>query len=298
MALLKIILGSFIAFYVVWFSIKFFGEHQQFVAYDHPLVQTEGPWIMAYGGDTKSYPTHTMIAIEAAQRDPKLWLALDVYMSSERTFYAIPQGFRAKNDLRPWVQWKDQAIDYVDAGENFKSSEGTFPYRGLELGFPKLEAVIKKFPNAKMLLWFRDNERDLDLILASFLKKFPGLENRVLIYSDFDVVMKSLKKQLPRWVYGSAAGERTRFLMFDALKLQSAANLLGDFYFTPLKQMSVKMMGATVKNEIERRQMPLILGPLLDESEIQEAVRLSPKGFVTTDSSFLLKLISEREHKP
>jgi hypothetical protein len=298
MALVKIIVGCFIALSVLWYTFRFFGEHQQFVAYDHPLVKEDGPWVMAYGGDSKSYPSHSLVALEAAQRNPKLWLAVDVYMSAERSFYVIPQGFQVKDDKRPWVQWKDHELNRVDAGENFKSGEGTFPYRGVDMGFPKLDAVIKKFPKTKMLLWFRDNERDLDLIIASFLKKYQGLENRALIYSDYDVVMRSLKKQLPRWVYGSAAGDKTRFLMFEAFQLQSAANLNGDFYFAPLKQISVQTMSEAIKKEIERRYLPLILGPLLSEGDIQEAVKLAPKGFVTTDSSFLLKVISEAENKP
>jgi hypothetical protein len=293
MALIKIILGCLLTMALFWFSLKFYGESQRFIAYDHPLEQEAGPWVMAYGGESSAYPSHTFPAIEASLRNPKNWLAFDVFMSAERSFYLIPRNYIAKEDKRPWVKWNDREIAMLDAGADFKSSEGTYPYKGIDLQFPKLETVIAKYPEAKFFLWFRDNERDLDLIIASFLKRFPKLENRVLIYSEYDVVMRSLKEQLPRWVYGSADGERTRLLMFDALRLQSAATIKGDFYFTPLKSGSVKMISETIKHEIERRQLPLILGPLMNDSEVNDAVKLSPKGFITTDSSHLNKVLSE-----
>lgn len=295
MALLKIILGTFFTILLCWFSIKFFGENQQFAPYDHPLIHDVGPWVMAYGGESSDYPSHTMVAIDAASEDPKTWLALDISMSADRSFYAIPYGYRAKGDNRPWPKWTDSEIEGIDAGENFKSIEGTFPYKGLDLKFSKLEAIIAKHPDAKYFLWFRDNEIDLDLIIASFLKKFPKLDENALIFSDFDVVMKSLKKQLPRWVYGSAAGERTRFLMFEAVQLQSAATLNGDFYFTALKTGSVKMISEDIKRELDRRKLPLVLGPLSNDAEISAAIQLSPKGFITNNSSHLNKILLERK---
>lgn len=295
MAIVKIILGCFIVIFLSWFSFKFYGENQRYTPYDHPLIQDAGPWVMAYGGESSSYPSHTMVAIDAALKNPKVWLALDISMSADRSFYAIPHDYFAKEDKRAWVKWKDHEIERLDAGENFKSADGAFPYKNQNLKFPKLEEIMSKYPSAKFFLWFRDNEKDMDLIIASFLKKFPGLENRVLIYSEYDVVMRSLKEQLPRWVYGSADGERTRFLMFDAVGLQSAATLNGDFYFTPLKQGTVKMISETIKHEVERRQLPLILGPLMTDVEIEEAVRLLPRGYLTKDSSHLLKILAERK---
>lgn len=295
MALIKIILGCFLSILLFWYSIKFFGESQRFAPYDHSLIQEPGPWVMAYGGESDTYPSHTMLAFESALKNPKVWLAVDIFMSSDRSFYLIPSNYISRTDKRPWSKWKDSEIEMLDAGEYFKSSDGNFPYKGKGLKFSKLEDIVTKYPNVNFFLWFRDNERDLDLIIASFLKKFPDLEDHALIFSEFDVVARSLKEQLPRWIYGSGAAERTRLIMFDAIQLQSAATINGDFYFTPFKVGTVKMISDSIKIEIEKRQLPLILGPLLNESELNDAVRISPRGYLTTESSKLIKVLSENK---
>lgn len=298
MAFLKILVGSIVFVFFVWGSLILYGKMQSFIPYDHPIMKIEFPWVMAYGGDSAHYPSHTKLAFDSAIVKPQVWLAVDVFLSAENHFYAIPANF-VNPTQKPWSSLTDAEIENIDAGQQslnpiqkllntIQTSQET------KLHFYKLEDLLALYPQTHFLLWFRDNVRDLDLIISSALKRIPNIENRIIINSEYDVVLRSLKEQLPRWVYGCGVGEKTRFLMMDSLQLIAVTSLKGDFYLSSLKQGKVNLVNPELHAELKRRYLPFILGPLETEKDVNDALRLSPEGYLTTDPKFILQMFDER----
>lgn len=278
--LIKITLGCFIAMALVWGTLYFHGVSRRYVPFDHPLLKEQGPHVISYGGDTSKGPSHSLEAISASFSEGKNWLAIDIYLSGDRSFYVIPSSIK-----EDWQKRKDYEIDSLDAGAFFSGPNGDYPFKEKGYKFLKLEQLVNEFPNQKYFLWIRDNTKDIDLILAAFFKKHLSLQNQVLLHSEYDNVVHSLKEQLPRWAYGVGSGEKTRFMMFDAIGLQGAANLLGDFYFTSLRSSKVKMISLSMVQELAKRGIPLFVGPVDSEEEEREAKSLQIKTIITPRAS-------------
>lgn len=111
-----------------------------------------------------------------------------------------------------------------------------------------------------------------------------SMEEKILIQSEADVILASLKKLRARWAYGSSIADRVRWKSFDSLGLVSAVTFNRDIYFTPLYDRNGDMLSDSIVNEVRRRRLNLIIGPLKSIAEVQEAKKYQPDGYFILSS--------------
>ncbi len=275
MAFLKIVLGSILFIFVVWYTLFFYGTHKKYIQYDHPVINKVNKTIFIDGLD--NFNKYKDLSLKDGF---KFGINVEIYVSSKNDFYAISKNLNLESNIKDWNQHSTEEIDALSL---------TLP----EYKIFKLEKLFEKYPDQLILLNIRENIKDLDLILSAFIKKNNSfnIENRILINSDFDVVLSSLKAQLPRWVYGTGSGDRARFLMLSSIFLNGVYEVKGDFYITKLSKDNVKLLNKTLQADLNNRFLPLIIGPLETESETKEAISFNPTAFLTSNPKLLTSML-------
>lgn len=267
MSVLRVTLAVLTLFICAFFTLRFYGLNQSYQVYDHPIMKRPTPWILAWGGDCSVGPSHSRKALQAAAQMNEVFLAVGVHLSKDKHFYILP-------DRQNLIinEMKDEDIARIDLGE------GEAPL--------SLDQFFVEFSNRPTLLWVKDNLENIDLRLEPILKKHPN-PHQILIHSEYDNVVSSIKKLKSDLIYGTGVGQRIRALMLGSLFLESIATIDGDFVLAPLKERGVTPISKELINEIARRKKIVVLGPLLDKEQNEKAIKLGATGYLTCHPSDL-----------
>lgn len=265
MSVVKVTAAVLALFLSAWGILRFYGLSQAYQVYDHPLMTKNKPWILAWGGELEDGPSHSLKALRGAAQQDGVILAINLQMNAEKHFFAIPMGLNLGS--KKIVDLSDAEIKSLDLGEG----EAPLP----------LESILEEFKQTPILIWVSDNIENIDLRLEPIFKKYPSRQN-LMIHSEFDNVVKSIKKLIPDLLYGTGVGQRVRVLMLGSMGLEPVATIDGDFLVTPLKERGVSAVSVAMKEELMRRQKIFILGPLNDISANNQALSFGATGYLTS----------------
>ena len=191
-----------------------------------------------------------------------IWI--DVVRSQEQNLYGITKPI----DLSK-KHWSDQELT--------------------TLGFAQLKDILAQTSDRNLILNLMSNADGIDLQISDLIG--TSGKGRIMIQSEYDILMRSIKKLQPLWLYGSSQGERVRFRTFESLWILPATPFQGDVYVGPFKQKNVELLTEKVAQEIKRRGQKMIIGPVQTLDEYNLALRLGADG-VFIDQEELLGLTS------
>lgn len=284
MSPVKVVIGVLLMLICVLFSLRFHGLSQSYQAYDHPLVKWPRPWILAWGGNVEQGPSHTRLALRGVHSMENVILAVNVEMNADKHFYLVPQGFlrSAGATSKKLIELSDEEVSRINLGQE------EAPLR--------LEDALESYASKPLMLWINDNIENIDLRLQPILKKYSS-RSQIIIHSEYDNVVKSIKKLLPQLLYGTGVGQRVRLLMLSSLWLEPIAPVDGDLLVSPLSTQGISVVSPKVRSEVERRQKVFILGPLNTPEANSEALSLGADGYLTAFPADLQNKLKESSRK-
>lgn len=157
---------------------------------------------------------------------------------------------------------------------------------------PLLKDFLKSFPTQRLTLEITDNVEDIDLELSEALKPEAQTE-RILIQSNYNLVLESVKRLMPMMIYGSTMSDTMRFKSFQSLGIVTATPFKGDLYFTPLRVKNRAALTPEIGTELKRRYKPIVLGPLYDLQQVDLAQSLGADGLYFENPDVLLQWLSQ-----
>jgi hypothetical protein len=249
MRILSIVAGTLAFLFIILTTIRLSGLNETYVPYDTAYFQ--GTFPVGVVGWEQNF---------LLEKNPQLILWVDAY-----------RNHRNEIVVKPWAERNQPKVDL-----ELPSS----PTR------PLLKELLEKFPHTRFVVNCNDNVLNIDTDLAQIISETKA-EERVLVASDYDTILISLKQLKPRVAYGSSASDITRLRSFESLWVLPAAPLKADVYFVPLKYRGIDAVDTAIAQEIHRRQKKLFIGPLSTKDEVEQAQRLGADGLFVTDP-FLL----------
>jgi len=267
MQVIRVTAAVLILFLCTWIMLRFYGISQVYQTYDHPLMKKEKPWILAWGGELEDGPSHSREALQSAAKQDGVILAINLQINAEKHFFAIPQDFKIKNEIVNINNLSDSETLSLDLGD------GKSPL--------SLEQFFDEFGNSPLLIWVRDNNENIDLRLEPIFKKYKS-HAQLIVHSEFDNVVNSIKKLIPDLLYGTGVGQRVRLLMLVSIGLESIATVDGDLLIAPLHEGKISAISVELKEEIIRRQKIFIIGSLNDVSANNQALSFGATGYLTS----------------
>lgn len=239
MRFLAIIITTLLMTFMTVTTIHLWGLSQVFIPFESPFSKAETPWVVVPWDQYE----------EIKYKFPEAILWMDVYQSSNQTLLVSP--------------WKDH-----DLASKLQPQASTADR-------PLFSDIVQKYPNQRILINVTSNLLDVDRQIADIIKN----DERFLIQSDYDVIMKSLKEQRPRNLYGSSIADRMRLMTFQSLWVLPAVPFKGDVFIGDLKHKKIEMFNEGVAQELRRRHKKIILGPLKSEADFVEASKYKPDGY-------------------
>lgn len=253
MKLFAIITGCIIVLLMSLASIHYYGLGQHYRPLEHRFYLPKTPWIIT--GWEQSF---------FSEKNPDLILLATVYRTNNGSYLVAPT--REKS---------------------MKSSEREqepSPSR------PLLSDFLKQYSKQRLVLKLVDNTDNIDREVGALLKEEAQTE-RILVQSDYNLVLESLKKIQPLMLFGATPSDIMRFKSFQSMGILTAVPFKGDIYFAPLKLKKKKTLTAEMKAELQRRFKKIVLGPLANSEEIKTAIALGADGFYVENPEEALALL-------
>ena len=283
MRIILITAFTLIASGILLLTARIWGLSQPHPIYNHPFLSDTKPLIILKVGDLVS-------AEDAVKIHPSLVLWLDVRFSKDKIPFVLPplKDVEFLNSKRK-DQEQNPSVPIMTGG---KISE--YDFEKIKSFFPqisKLEDFYSKFPTGKFILNIVDNVADAHLVLTESLKGHKPNE-RTLVQSDTLILMTSVKELKPEWIFGTSIPDLVRFLTFDSMWILPTTQFKGDVFIAPFKIGKRAAYNDNVIAEMRRRNKKVILGPIENQNELNEALRLQADGYVTTNLTDLLSRLN------
>jgi hypothetical protein len=253
MRLLALTLGSLVIIGILILTVRFWGlgrTQMQFEStyFNQALQADEYEVIIPW---EQSY---------FLEQNPNWILWVDVYRGDEDVLLA-----------KPWIERNKPNRDL---------EQKPSPTR------PALSELLQQHQNSRFVLNITDNKERIHLQLQSLIEKLKA-EERILITSDFSVIIDATKTLLPRVLYGSAPQDVVRLKTLESLWVLPAATLDADVLISALQRNKIDLISLEMTKEMKRRNKKTFLGPLTTKEEVLKAKALRAEGLFVSDPLLL-----------
>lgn len=137
--------------------------------------------VYAHRGGLALSPENTIAAFDRGMAAGADGLELDVRLSRDGVVVVHHDETleRTTNGRGPVSAHTADELARVDAGYHF-TREGAFPFRGQGIGVPRLEEVLRRYPDAQLIIEMKGDSPQLGAAVAEAVKKARALERALL----------------------------------------------------------------------------------------------------------------------
>lgn len=274
MRLLLITLGTFVITAFVWTTLWLWGQSFTYKPYDHPLMS----WTLDQQKPVLALATkNPQEASQFLEQNPQGILFLDLHISRDGRFFTSP----------------DRALDFIsklpETDRNEYRGDKAFHY---DLDFlqnhsPSL-VTLNDWMKLKPKFWIfnlLDNATDIDKNIIQWVEK-NNLQDGVVITSDTDLVISSIKDSKPLWIYGTSLSDLAKLLTMASVKLESIVTFKRDYFITPVTHRKRMMLNPRVISEMRRRFKKVAIGPVHTDQDREIALKMQPDILILSSETF------------
>jgi len=168
---------------------------------------TDRPLIFAHRGGAKLAPENTMPAIDNGMALGADGLEFDVQLSADGVPVLIHDKRldRTTDRTGPVHDLTADELARVDAGFHLEI-DGKHPFRGQGIGVPRLDAVLEKHQNARVIIEMKGGEPELARVVAASIRRAGAVE-RVCVGSFYPSSVKTMRAEFPEIVTSASQPE-------------------------------------------------------------------------------------------
>ncbi len=261
---------SILVLFIVLLISRLWGMGQQYPDFQHPFFEgSSSPLIIVKGESEKD-----LQEIQRQKPDAAVWL--DVATTSDQKIIVFTRDLKAKEmSIETYRGPKSLAYSFEQL-------------RSMHPEVRELRGIVAEFPTRKFVLNILDNVTGIHIGLVEALKGLSP-EKRILLQSNYNVILSSIKELEPFWLYGCSQADLMRFLTFESMWVLPATPFKGDVYIAPFILIGRPAFHESTLEEVRRRHKKIILGPALDKKEFDDAIRLKADGILVENLSDYLK---------
>jgi glycerophosphoryl diester phosphodiesterase len=172
-----------------------------------PVFQSDRPLIFAHRGGARLAPENTIAAIDNGMALGSDGLEIDVHLSADGIPVVIhdPTLDRTTDRTGPVSALTAAELARVDAGFRFEV-DGRYPFRGQGIGVPRLDEVLARHANTRIIIEMKGADPDLARAVAASVKK-AGAVDRVCVSSFQQISVDTIRAEHPDLVTSASVGE-------------------------------------------------------------------------------------------
>lgn len=172
-----------------------------------PVFQSDRPLVFAHRGGARLAPENTIPAIDNGMKLGSDGLEIDVQLSSDGQVIVIHDQTldRTTDHTGPVNALTADALARVDAGYRFER-DGAFPFRGQGIGIPKLDDVLPRHPDTRVIIEMKGGSPELARGVAASIRKADAVE-RTCVGSFYATSIATMRYECPEIVTSASQPE-------------------------------------------------------------------------------------------
>ncbi len=248
---LTLFVGSVVTLGMIYLLVQQWGRLQTYEAYTHPFFE-------ALPAGTKA---EVFSQAAPAEEWPSKVAWVDLRVSLDHVL------FQTQTPLT-----RERMDELMQAWPNYHGPKPYFyTFADIKKFFPEARPFTDLCQEIQPLRWILnivDNAQDVHLATMSAIEACR-LQDKALIQSTTTAILSSLRKEKPRWLFGFSLADLNRLVSFSSVGLGSVATIKGDVFVSPITVLGRKILDRDVLEEVHRRKMKIVLGPLANEADLK-----------------------------
>lgn len=286
-------LGVLIFSALVWLVLYMYGQTKTYAPRDTKFF-TPDLEIIAHRGGAIEAPENTLVAFDAAVTiSPKVILELDIHYSSDKKIvvHHDPVLERTTNGVGKLRNLTFDELRKLDAGYNFKNEQGEYSYRGKGIQIPTLEELFAKYPDTRMIIEVKPNERDLGKDLYDLARKYNRMD-KTIFASEHSRVVQYLRSLDAEILTNAGEDEILRTLMLLNVNLPSLDSMKADAFCIPESHSGIQILSPELISELNKRHKKAYIWTVNDESDMRRLIEQKVHGIITDRPKALSTLLN------
>ena len=258
----------------------------------HPFLAESGPIAFAHRGGAGEAPENTLAAFEIALSLGYRYLETDVHLTRDGVLVAFHDDRldRITDRTGAIVELGIAEVEAADAGHAFSRDGGqTFPFRGCGLRVPRLEAILVRWPHARVNV---DPKSDGCVEPLAELLDRLGAWERVCVGSFSDRRLRRIR-ELGRGRACTSMGPHAVALA----RLTNASSVMrrlgADCIQVPIERGPIPIVTKRFIAAAHRAGLPVHVWTINEETTINELLDLGVDG-IMSDRLHLLRDVLRR----
>lgn len=286
------ILGVLFFCAVVWTMMFMYGQTKTYNPKDTTFFSPEIE-VIAHRGGAIEAPENTLFAFEhAVSISPKVILELDVHYTSDKQI-VIHHDATLERTTNGTGFIKDQTLadlKKLDAAYNFQNESGDFALRGKGVQIPTLVELFDKYPDTRMIIEIKPNERELAKDLVELIKKFNRLD-KTIIGSEHSRLVQYARSLDEKVLSTAGEDEVMRTLMLINARLESLDSMKADAYCIPERHSGIQVLSPALLAELNKRHKKAYIWTVNDTDEMKRLIHEKVHGIITDRPKALSSLL-------
>ncbi|MCC7033424.1 MAG: glycerophosphodiester phosphodiesterase [Acidobacteria bacterium] len=177
-----------------------------------PAFQSDHPLVFAHRGGAALAPENTLIAFENGLAHGADGMELDVHLSRDGVPVVIHDGTvdRTTSGTGSVASFTAAELAALDAGHRF-ARDGGYPFRDRGHGVPTLEAVLARWPAARVIIEMKNGTPALGTAAVEVVRRV-GAQSRVCLGSFQQEALDAVRVLAPDVATGASLPEARRAL--------------------------------------------------------------------------------------
>jgi len=259
----------------------------------HPFLDASGPVGFAHRGGAEEAPENTLPAFEAAARLGFRYLETDVHLTRDGVLMAFhdPRLDRVTDRAGAIAELDVAEVEAADAGHAWSPDGGrTFPFRGAGVRVPRLEALLDRFPDARVNI---DPKADASVDALVELVDARGDWHRLCFGAFSDRRLARIRAR-SRGRACTSMGPRAVAVARIAGWAGVVPRQSAECVQVPVRQGPVPLVTERFVAAAHDRDLPVHVWTINDPDEMRRLLDLGVDGIMTDDAETLKAVLTER----
>ena len=260
---------------------------------DNPFVASQTPLVIAHQGGEQIWPSNTMYAFERAIELGVDVLEMDVHSTRDGTIILMHDDTvdRTTDGSGAIAELTFSDIQALDAGAYWTEDDGaSFPFAGLGITVPTLEAMFQRFPDIPMNIELKPAETDTALAVCDLIRQY-GKEDDVLIASFHPTAMNAFRAACPDVATSSNENEIRIFFGLNTVFLGAAYSPASHAFQVPEYSGDIHVLTPRFVNGAKQHNIAVHVWTINDPVDMERFIALGVDGIITDRPDLLMALL-------
>jgi glycerophosphoryl diester phosphodiesterase len=255
----------------------------------HPFLDLPAPVVIAHRGASATAPENTLEAFQAAVDLGCRVLETDIHVTRDGVVVAFhDHRLDRQTDGRGEIEALTIAeVERADAGFAFAGADGTFPFRGRGVRVPRLEQILERFPDTRLVI---DPKTDRGVApLAALLDRFAAWE-RVCVGAFSDLRLVRIRR-LGRGRACTSMGPGATAIARAASASGRLPRLGADCLQVPIRHGPIPLVTERFVHAAHRARLPVQVWTIDDPQTMRRLLDLGVNAIMTNRPTLALELV-------